>query len=155
MPPGVQAAIELTARRILDIRLYVENYRHMDSSAAILALAALAQPTRLDVFRKLVTREPGGLAAGDIAKELAVPHNTMSSHLSILERALLVSSQRQGRSIVYRANLATLQSMTLFLLQDCCGGEPALCASLIESIKPCCPPSKESTHGNAKAGSRV
>ncbi len=125
----------------------------MDSSSAILALAALAQPTRLDVFRLLVGREPDGLAAGDIAKRLAVPHNTMSSHLSILERAALVSSQRHGRSIVYRANLATLQSMTLFLLQDCCGGEPALCASLIESIKPCCPTSQpimETAHGNAK-----
>lgn len=127
----------------------------MDSPAAILALAALAQPTRLDVFRLLVKAEPEGLAAGDIAKELAVPHNTMSSHLSILTRAALVSSQRHSRSIVYRANLATLQSMTLFLLQDCCGGEPALCASLIESIKPCCPPSKEDAHGTAKAGSRV
>jgi DNA-binding transcriptional ArsR family regulator len=127
----------------------------MDSSAAILALAALAQPTRLDVFRMLVAREPEGLAAGDIAKELAVPHNTMSSHLAILERAALVSSQRQGRSIVYRANLATLQAVMLFLLQDCCGGEPALCASLIESIKPCCPPSREVPHGNVKAGSRV
>lgn len=125
----------------------------MDSSSAILALAALAQPTRLDVFRLLVAREPDGLAAGDIAKRLAVPHNTMSSHLSILERAALVSSQRHGRSIVYRANLATLQSMTLFLLQDCCGGEPELCASLIESIKPCRPTSQpimETAHGNAK-----
>jgi ArsR family transcriptional regulator len=132
----------------------------MDSPAAILALAALAQPTRLDVFRLLVKHEPGGLAAGDIAKDLAVPHNTMSSHLSILERAALISSQRHGRSIVYRANLATLQSMTLFLLQDCCGGEPALCASLIESIKPCCQPTekqslKEGSHGNAKVRSRV
>lgn len=127
----------------------------MDSSAAILALAALAQPTRLDVFRLLVKHEPAGLPAGDIARDLAVPHNTMSSHLSILERAALISSERHGRSIVYRANLATLQSMTLFLLQDCCGGEPSLCASLIESIKPCCPPSKEAIHGNAKARSRV
>ena len=127
----------------------------MDSAAAILALAALAQPTRLDVFRLLVKHEPDGLPAGDIAKELAVPHNTMSSHLSILTRARLISSRRHGRSIVYSANLATLQSMTLFLLQDCCGGEPALCASLIESIKPCCPPEKEKAHGNAKVRSRV
>lgn len=112
----------------------------MDEPAAILALAALAQPTRLDVFRLLVRCEPEGLPAGDIAKELAVPHNTMSSHLSILTRAALASSERRGRSIVYRANLVTLQAMTLFLLQDCCGGQPALCASLIESIKPCCAP---------------
>jgi DNA-binding transcriptional ArsR family regulator len=127
----------------------------MDSAAAILALAALAQPTRLDVFQLLVKREPKGLPAGDIAKELAVPHNTMSSHLSILTRAGLVSSQRHSRSIVYRANLAALQSMTLFLLQDCCGGQPELCASLIESIKPCCLPTKEKAHGNPKVRSRV
>ena len=127
----------------------------MDVPAAILALAALAQPTRLDVFRLLVKHEPNGLPAGDIARELAVPHNTMSSHLAILTRAGLVSSQRHSRSIVYRADLATLRSMTLFLLQDCCGGEPGLCASLIESIQPCCPPQKEKSHGSAKVRSRV
>ncbi len=110
----------------------------MESEPAILAFAALAQPTRLDVFRLLVKHEPDGLAAGDIAGKLAVPHNTMSAHLSILTRAGLVSSARHGRSIVYRANLATLEALTLFLLQDCCGGKPELCESLIKSIKPCC-----------------
>jgi DNA-binding transcriptional ArsR family regulator len=126
----------------------------MDTAAAILALAALAQPTRLDVFRLLVKREPQGLAAGDIAKEMAVPHNTLSTHLAILTRAGLVSSQRRGRSVVYRADLSTLQLVTLFLLQDCCGGEPELCASLIESIKPSCSPTKptmEDAHGSAKS----
>ncbi len=131
----------------------------MDTIAATLALAALAQPTRLDVFRLLVKQEPEGLPAGDIAKTLAVPHNTMSSHLAILDRAGLISSQRHGRSIVYRANLATLQSLTLFLLQDCCGGEPTLCASLIESIKPCCSPRpqtvRENSHARPKDRSRV
>ena len=82
----------------------------MESEDAILALAALAQSTRLDVFRLLVKQEPEGLAAGDIARVLAVPQNTMSSHLSILSRAGLVSAQRFGRSIVYRADLADLQS---------------------------------------------
>ena len=81
---------------------------------AILALSALAQETRLDVFRLLVKHEPGGLPAGDIAKELAVPHNTLSSHLSILARADLVSSERRSRSIVYRANLATLNPSPCF-----------------------------------------
>lgn len=121
----------------------------MESEDAILALAALAQSTRLDVFRLLVRREPKGLAAGDIAKALAVPHNTMSSHLSILTRAGLVSSERHSRSIVYRADLTTLERLALFLLQDCCGGKPELCASLIESLKPCCPP-KGKTHVRAR-----
>jgi ArsR family transcriptional regulator, arsenate/arsenite/antimonite-responsive transcriptional repressor len=112
----------------------------MESERAIMALAALAQPTRLDVFRLVVKHEPDGMAAGDIARDLAVPHNTMSAHLAVLTRADLVTSTRQGRSIVYRANLATLKAVMLFLLQDCCGGRADLCASLIESIEPCCTP---------------
>jgi ArsR family transcriptional regulator len=105
-----------------------------------LGLAALAQATRLDVFRLLVKHEPEGLAAGDIAKALAVPQNTMSSHLSILSRAGLVSAQRHGRSIVYRADLTRLQAVMLFMLRDCCDGRPEICAPLIESLTPCCPP---------------
>src|SRR5689334_8702624 len=104
----------------------------MESEDVILALAALAQPTRLEVFRQLVRHEPEGLPAGEIAKLLAVPHNTMSAHLSILSRARLVSSVRESRSIIYRANLQTLEFVTVFLLKDCCGGQPQLCASLIE-----------------------
>ncbi len=137
------AARGATRNPSLDISLYFYNSRNMDSSDAILALAALAQPTRLDVFRLLVEHEPKGVPAGDIADRLAVPHNTMSSHLSILTRARLVSSTRHGRSIVYRANLATLETLTLFLLQDCCGGKPELCESLMESIKPCCTPKEK------------
>ena len=115
----------------------------MDSENAILALAALAQPTRLDVFRLLVKHEPEGLAAGDIAKMLAVPQNTMSSHLSILSRAGLVSAQRFSRSIVYRADLTRLQAVVLFMLKDCCDGRPEICAPLVESLTPCCPPLKK------------
>jgi ArsR family transcriptional regulator len=112
----------------------------MESEQAILGLAALAQSTRLDVFRLLVKHEPDGLAAGDIARELAVPQNTMSSHLSILSRAGLVSAQRFGRSIVYRADLRRLQDVVLFMLRDCCDGRPDICAPLIENLMPCCSP---------------
>ena len=115
----------------------------MDPENAILALAALAQPTRLDVFRLLVRHEPEGLAAGDIAKTLAVPQNTMSSHLSILSRAGLVSARRFSRSIVYRADLTRLQAVVLFMLKDCCDGRPEICAPLVESLTPCCPPLKK------------
>jgi ArsR family transcriptional regulator len=115
----------------------------MDSEATILALAALAQSTRLDVFRLLVKREPDGLAAGEIAKALAVPQNTMSAHLAVLSRAGLVSAQRTGRSIVYRADLSSFQSMMSFLVNDCCDGRPEICAPLIESITPCCPPKRK------------
>ena len=119
----------------------------METEAAILALAALAQSTRLDVFRLLVKREPEGLAAGDIARALAVPQNTMSSHLAVLSRAGLVSAQRFGRSIVYRADLARLQDVMLFMLRDCCDGRPEICAPLIANLTPCCPPAgKKRTH---------
>jgi DNA-binding transcriptional ArsR family regulator len=112
----------------------------MESEKAILALAALAQSTRLDVFRLLTKHEPDGLAAGDIAKALAVPQNTMSSHLAILSRAGLVTARRFSRSIVYRADLGVFQSVVLFMLRDCCDGRPEVCAPVIESLKPCCAP---------------
>src|SRR5437879_820338 len=114
----------------------------MELEDAILALAALAQPTRLDVFRLLVKHEPDGLAAGEIARALAVPQNTMSSHLAILSRAGLVSAQRFSRSIVYRADLARFRTVVLFMLKDCCDGRPEICAPLIEDLAPCCPPKK-------------
>jgi ArsR family transcriptional regulator len=103
----------------------------MEIEQVILALAALAQYTRLDVFRLLVKHEPDGLAAGDIARALAVPQNTMSSHLSILSRAGLVTTQRFSRSIVYRADLGAFQAVMLFMLKDCCDGRPEICAPLI------------------------
>ena len=115
----------------------------MESPEVIMALAALAQPTRLEAFRLLVKSEPAGLPAGEIAAELAVPHNTLSAHLSVLSRAGLVTSKRNSRSIVYRANLDAFQKTALFLLQDCCGGHPEVCAPLINSLTPCCPPKKE------------
>lgn len=118
----------------------------MESEAVILALAALAQSTRLDVFRLLVSREPTGIAAGEIARELAVPANTMSAHLSVLTRAGLVRSERRSRSIIYRADLEHFRSVATFLLKDCCGGRPEVCAPLIADLTPCCPP-EEPVHG--------
>ncbi len=112
----------------------------MEQEKAILALAALAQPTRLETFRLLVRHAPEGLPAGDIARALVVPQNTMSAHLNILSRAGLVSSQRHSRTIMYRADIAQLREMTLFLLKDCCGGSPDLCGPLIAELTPCCSP---------------
>jgi DNA-binding transcriptional ArsR family regulator len=110
----------------------------MESVAAVLALAALAQPTRLEVFRLLVKHEPDGLAAGDVARELAVPHNTLSAHLSVLARAGLVSSERRSRSIIYRAEIGALRSMMLYLAKDCCAGRPELCGPLVAELNSCC-----------------
>jgi ArsR family transcriptional regulator, arsenate/arsenite/antimonite-responsive transcriptional repressor len=113
----------------------------MDNDRTLLALAALAQGTRLDTFKLLVGHEPVGLPAGEVARELAVPHNTMSSHLAILARAGLVTGERHSRSVVYRANLDRLRDMTLYLLKDCCGGREELCAPLVaELTAPCCGP---------------
>lgn len=109
----------------------------MESDSTILALSALAQPTRLDVFRLLVRHEPEGLAAGEIARALGVPQNTMSSHLGILARAGLVRSERHSRSIIYRADLAALRDVMLFLVKDCCGGRPELCEPLVADLIPC------------------
>lgn len=114
----------------------------MESEQAIVALGALAQDTRLDVFRRLVQHEPDGVAAGELARLVAVPQNTMSSHLAILARAGLVTAERKSRSIIYRANLAAFQEVALFLLQDCCGGRAEICAPVIASLTPCCPPVK-------------
>ncbi|WP_031295286.1 ArsR/SmtB family transcription factor [Sphingobium ummariense] len=110
----------------------------MDNESAISALGALAQGTRLDTFRLLVRHEPAGMAAGEIARQLDVPQNTMSAHLAILARARLVRSERHSRSIIYRADLNGLQALTLFLLKDCCAGNAELCAPLIAELSPCC-----------------
>lgn len=110
----------------------------MDESDALSALGALAQETRLRAFRTLVASEPRGVAAGELARLLGVPQNTMSSHLSTLAQAGLVAARRSGRSVVYRADIARLHALVLFLARDCCGGRPDLCAPLVEALSPCC-----------------
>lgn len=112
----------------------------MDNTEAIAALAALAQPTRLDVFRLLVAREPIGVAAGEVARLVEAPQNTVSTHLAILARARLIVGERRSRSIIYRANLERFREVALYLLKDCCGGRADLCAPLIADLTPCCPP---------------
>ncbi|HEX8471941.1 MAG TPA: metalloregulator ArsR/SmtB family transcription factor [Brevundimonas sp.] len=110
----------------------------MDSEPAILALAALAQSTRLEAFRLLVRHEPDGLPAGEIADHLAVPANTMSAHLGVLSRAGLITSERRSRSIIYRADLDRVRDLVLFLLKDCCEGRADLCQPLLAALAPCC-----------------
>ena len=113
----------------------------MESDDAILAFAALAQPTRLAVFRRLIAHEPDGLSSGDVARHLGVPHNTMSTHLAILSRAGLIVASRQSRSIIYRARLEAVGALASYLVKDCCGGRPDVCAPLIADLTPCCTPS--------------
>lgn len=111
----------------------------MDNRDAIAALAALAQDTRLDTFRLLVRSEPEGIAAGQLARLIGVPQNTMSAHLSILARAGLVRGERHSRSIIYHADLDHFRAVVTFLLKDCCGGSAEICAPLIAALTPCCP----------------
>lgn len=112
----------------------------MDRTAVVDTLSCLAQVTRLEVFRLLVAAEPDGLAAGEIAQTLGVPHNTLSNHLAILTRSELIWGERRSRSIIYRATLATLSEALTYLVKDCCGGHPEICSPLISAFAPCCAP---------------
>jgi ArsR family transcriptional regulator len=112
----------------------------MEYIEAVAVFAALAQPTRLETFRLLVRREPAGIPAGELAHLLTVPQNTMSAHLAVLSRAGLINGKRQSRSIIYRADLARLRELILFLLKDCCGGRADLCAPIINALARSCPP---------------
>ena len=117
----------------------------MTGPHALSALAALGQPTRLEIFRLLIRREPSGLPAGEIAETIGCPHNTLSSHLSILARAGLVRGAREGRSIVYRADVEGMRALVGFLVNDCCEGRPEVC-DLQDALRAsaCCAPTTKS-----------
>jgi len=85
-----------------------------------------------------VRHQPDGLPAGEIARLLDVPQNTMSAHLAVLARVGLVRSERRSRTVIYRADLARLQALMLFLVKDCCGGRAELCEPLLAELAPCC-----------------
>jgi DNA-binding transcriptional ArsR family regulator len=119
---------------------YFDNSGRMEISIAVGALGALAQDSRLKVFRLLIRSGSDGMAAGDIARKLAVPHNTMSSHLAILTRARLVGAHKEGRSVIYTVDLEGTRALLSFLVEDCCRGKPHICAPLIAStLAECCP----------------
>jgi DNA-binding transcriptional ArsR family regulator len=96
-------------------------------NVAIAALGALAQETRLDIFRLLVERGPQGMAAGEIGERLKQPSPTLSFHLNQLRHAGLISSRRESRSIIYSANFNTMNGLMAYLTEKCCGGRPELC----------------------------
>lgn len=116
----------------------------MESTDAIDVLVALGQPTRLEAFRLIMRHEPDGLPAGEVARLLDVPQNTMSTHLAVLTRAGLISSERHSRSIIYRAELGRVREIASFLVSDCCGGRPELCAPLVAEFSPVCSPKEAS-----------
>ena len=102
----------------------------MEDQTAVGALSALAHPGRLQVFRLLVRAGPEGMAAGDIARASGSLANTLSTNLSILAGAGLVASRRDGRSVIYTAGYDRMRELLAFLMEDCCGGNPAICAPL-------------------------
>jgi ArsR family transcriptional regulator len=91
------------------------------------ALAALAQQTRLDIFRILVRCGPRGIAAGEIAARLGLPAPTLSFHIAALSHGGLVRARRESRSIFYSANYAAMQGLLGYLSENCCAEEPACC----------------------------
>ena len=110
----------------------------MESDLAIRRLSALAQDGRLKVFRLLVTAGPAGMAAGDIARELDAPANTMSAQLLILANAGLVNARRDGRSIIYAVNFDAMSDLLLFLTEDCCARSPVIYRPLAEMAAAAC-----------------
>jgi DNA-binding transcriptional ArsR family regulator len=115
------------------------NSRIMDINEAVDALGGLAQQSRLRVFRLLIQAGINGMAAGDIARAIGIPKNTMSSHLAILARANLIQARKEGRSMIYAVNLEGTRSLLSFLVEDCCQGDPSICGPLIETtLATCC-----------------
>lgn len=110
----------------------------METENAIVAFAALAQETRLAVFRRLVQAGPGGLSAGDIAQAEGALPSTMSHHLGMLERAGLIAVRRAGRSAVYSADYEGIRRLLTFLMDDCCQGRPEICGADLSAAVACC-----------------
>jgi len=106
----------------------------MKTEDAVARLSALAQETRLELFRKLVRRGSAGLAAGALAEALAVPAPTLSFHLAALERVGLVAARREGRSIVYTASYPAMEELLGFLLENCCAD--GACAPVSNLVAP-------------------
>lgn len=114
----------------------------MKTNEVIASLAALAQKSRLAVFRHLVQTGPSGSRPGDIAEALGVSASTLSFHLKTLSHAGLVSAEQDGRSIIYRADFAAMQGLVDYLTDNCCGGDASLCA-------PKCAPARAPRSGAA------
>ena len=107
----------------------------MQAKRIVAALGALGQDTRLEVFRLLVQRGPDGLPAGAIAEDLGVPPSSLTFHLQQLTHTGLITQRRLSRQLIYAANFRTMNDIVSYLTENCCGGNPALCA-------PACKPAK-------------
>lgn len=130
----------------------VSSDAQLSEDQAISALGALAQATRLAIFKLLIKHEPVGITAGVIAETVGAPHNTLSTHLAILVRAGLLCATREGRTIIYRSNVDGMQSLIQFLVNDCCDGHPELCNLLAGAAQgSCCTPSPTKVAASRKS----
>lgn len=109
----------------------------MDDANALTTLSALAHPTRLEIFRRLVCAEPGGLSTGSLVTALDLSQSTLSTHLAVLVAADLVNPEKHGRQMIQRANIERLRALMLFLAKDCCQGRADLCAPLAAELAAC------------------
>ena len=109
----------------------------------IRALTALGQETRLHAFRELVRHARKGLTAGELSDRMGILPNTLSGNLAILANAGLIHGEREGRHIRYHADMEGLRQLLTYLIEDCCGGNPGECASILDGL----PMAKESCHG--------
>jgi DNA-binding transcriptional ArsR family regulator len=100
----------------------------MDRSQALRGFAALSQETRLAIVQLLVRAGPDGLAAGAVAEAVDASPSNVSFHLKDLEHAGMIMARRESRSIIYAARYDTLRDLIAFLMKDCCGGRPEICA---------------------------
>jgi ArsR family transcriptional regulator, arsenate/arsenite/antimonite-responsive transcriptional repressor len=113
----------------------------MEIKAAVTSLGALAQETRLSIFRLLLEAGPEGISAGRIGETLEVPGATLSFHLKELARAGLVSSRQERQFIYYAADFERMAELMTFLTQNCCQGMPQACLTVVETaLGRCCPP---------------
>jgi len=106
----------------------------MHASDCVAALAALAHEHRLEVFRLLVREGPDGVSAGNIAAHLGLAPSSLSFHLGHLERCGLIRARREQRRIIYAADLEVMGRLLSFLTEDCCGGHPEICSTLMPAV---------------------
>ena len=112
----------------------------MKTKAAVAALAALAQDSRLAIFRTLVQAGPTGVVAGKISELTGIAPSSLSFHLKELSHAGMVDSQQAGRFVIYTANFSTMNALLGFLTENCCGGNP--CSPV---CSPACEPGQSGT----------
>lgn len=126
---------------MLDSPVHFHNTRNVKTNQAVLLLSALAQETRLSIFRALVQAGPEGLAAGRIAENVGAPASTLSFHLKELAGAGLIRARQDGRFVIYSTDFAAMSDLLTFLTEKCCQGMPAPQAARIgQAAASCCAP---------------